>query len=160
MRVQSTFSSKKGDYAFGDQEEMGFGVRLATGLRVRGGNGAMRNSEGGINEAGTWGKSADWLAGYGTVDGQGVGMMVVADPANFRKSWFHSRDYGLIVVNPFGKKAMTGPNDDTVKNDSTLVKKGEKFIVGFGVYVFNYATNGEPAFDEMYADYLKRIDSN
>ena len=87
-------------------------------------------------------------------------MMVVADPANFRKSLFHSRDYGLIVANPFGKKAMTGPNDDTVKNDSTLVKKGEKFIVGFGVYVFNYATNGEPAFDVMYADYLKRNDGN
>lgn len=157
LHATSTFSSSDGDFAFGDQEEMGFGVRLATGLRVRGGNGSMRNSEGGKNESGTWGKSADWLAGYGTVDGQGVGMMVVAHPDNFRQSWFHSRDYGLIVANPFGKKAMTAPDDASVKNDSTLVKQGEQLTVGFGVYVFSYDAKSEPAFEGMYGEYLKRI---
>jgi hypothetical protein len=157
LHTQSTFLSKTNDFAFGDQEEMGFGVRLATGLRVSGGNGTMRNSEGGVNEKGTWGKKAGWLAGYGTVNSKGVGMMVIAHPDNFRKSWFHSRDYGLIVANPFGKKAMTGPNDDTVKNNSTRVKKGEEFELGFGLYVFSYDTNKEPDLAGMYQEYREYI---
>jgi hypothetical protein len=150
--AESEFKPEDADFAFGDQEEMGFGVRLATPLSVKHGGGLIRNSAGGEQEAGTWSKSANWCAGYGKIGERWAGVSVIASPDNFRDAWFHSRDYGLIVANPFGKKAMTGPKDDTVAADSTLVEKDGTFKVGFGVYVFS--SEGEPDLPGMYTAYL------
>ena len=148
-------SRPEGDaFAFGDQEEMGFGVRLATPLSVKHGGGQIRNSAGGEQEAGTWGKAADWCAGFGTIGGRTVGLSVMASPDNFRPSWFHSRDYGLIVANPFGKKAMTGPRDSAVTPDATPVPADGLLRVGFGVYVFSAPGDAEPDFAGMYDRYL------
>lgn len=30
----------------------------------------------------------------------------MSGPSNFRQSWWHNRDYGVFVANPFGRKAM------------------------------------------------------
>tara|TARA_R110001592_G_scaffold103784_5_gene292205 strand:- start:1985 stop:2968 length:984 start_codon:yes stop_codon:yes gene_type:complete len=154
MVATSIFRSPEGPFAFGDQEEMGFGVRVATPLSVRHGGGLIRNSAGGKQEAGTWGKNADWCAGFGKLDDRWVGINVMASPKNFRPAWFHSRDYGLIVANPFGKKAMTGPKDDAVAPDSTPVEKGRVLPVRFGLYVFDVAADKEPDFDGMYQSFL------
>ena len=63
-------------------------------------------------------------------------------PKNFRLSWYHSRDYGLVVANPFGKKAMTGAKKPEVLPDMTVVPKGEVIRLIFGTFVF--AANAEP----------------
>jgi hypothetical protein len=89
----------------GVQEEMGLGVRVATPITVKTGTGGITNSQGGVNEKGTWGRPADWCDYSGTVDGRRVGVMLVNDPAAERKPWFHSRDYGLLVANPSGPRA-------------------------------------------------------
>ncbi len=94
-------------FYFGDQEEMGLGVRVATPLAVKNG-GMITNSDDLKNEEQVWGKPADWCDYSGTIDGQQVGVMLVPDPVNFRRSWFHARDYGVLVANPFGQKAFTG----------------------------------------------------
>ena len=116
-------------FAFGDQEEMGFGVRVATPISVKKG-GRMANSLGGVDEKGVWGKAADWCAATGLVNGQRVGVVLMADPRNFRPSWFHARDYGLMVANPFGRKALSGGPESRVE-----VKPGETFRLGFGLYL-------------------------
>lgn len=152
--AESEFKPEDEAFAFGDQEEMGFGVRLATPLSVKHGGGMIRNSVGGEQEAGTWGKPADWCAGFGKIDGRWAGMSVMASPDNFRGSWFHSRDYGLIVANPFGKKAMTAPKDDAMKPDSTPVAADGTIKVGFGVYVFSVSGEADPDFAAMYQAYL------
>jgi len=155
LASESLFSSRQGDFAFGDQEEMGLGVRLATPLTVRHGNGAIVNSEGGRDEAETWGKAADWCAGFGVVDGRRLGVSVMPDPGNFRASWYHSRDYGLIVANPFGEKAMTGPKDDGVKPDRTEVKGATGVLtLGFGLGFFQADPEQDPPLGKVYADYL------
>ncbi len=154
LTATSTFRPTHGPIAFGDQEEMGFGVRLATPFSVRHGGGFIRNSAGGKQEAGTWGKNADWCAGFGKHDDTWVGVNVMASPDNFRPAWFHSRDYGLIVANPFGKKAMTGPKDDTVAPDQTPVAAGEALTITFGLYIFQSA-EAQPDFDAMYQRFLK-----
>lgn len=133
---QSTFSSK-GEFAFGDQEEMGLGVRLATRFTVQHGSGTIRNSEGGTNERETWGRPADWCSYFGLNEGMRVGITIMPSPGNFRRSWFHTRDYGLMVANPFGTKAMTGANDDDVAPESTSVHAGDDFRLGFGVRIFS-----------------------
>ena len=62
------------------------------------------------------------------IDGQPAGLMLVPDPINFRRSWFHARDYGLLVANPFGQKAFTRGEASQV-----VVKKGERLVLRFGV---------------------------
>jgi len=152
--VDSTFQSKDHPFTFGDQEEMGLGVRLATPLSVKHGTGLLENSEGGRNEEGTWGRSANWCAGLGRAGGAWLGMSVMVHPGNFRPSWFHSRDYGLIVANPFGKKAMTGPDDDAVPADSTTVDASETFRLRFGVAIFSLPGDRQPDLASLYEEYL------
>ncbi len=117
------------DFSFGDQEEMGLGVRVATPLTVKSG-GQIVNSDGKKNEKEVWGKSAGWCDYAGTIDGKEVGVTLMPDPTNFRRSWFHSRDYGVLVANPFGKNAFTRGEKSKV-----TVKKGESFRLRFGVLV-------------------------
>ncbi|MFN0021447.1 MAG: DUF6807 family protein [Pirellulaceae bacterium] len=93
---------------FGDQEEMGLGVRVASPLRVKDAGGEIRTSDGKRNEKEAWGKQARWCDYSGTVDGRRVGITLMPHPGNFRESWFHVRDYGLMVANPFGQNAFTG----------------------------------------------------
>ena len=89
---------------FGDVEEMGLGVRLARGLApARGGRYVA--SHGGRDEAGVFGRAADWVDASGTIDGREVGVMVVDLPGNPRAPFFHARDYGLLLANPFGRRA-------------------------------------------------------
>ena len=79
--------------------------------------------------------------------------MIVPHPDNFRESWYHSRDYGLLVANPFGKKAMTAPRDQSVKNDSTPVPKGEQITFGFSILLYGK----EIDYDEAYQEILKTL---
>jgi hypothetical protein len=125
----STFSSGTVEFAFGDQEEMGLGVRLATPLTVKRG-GAILNSAGGQNEKGTWGKTADWIDYFGNFENKTVGIMLMTDPTNFRASSFHSRDYGLVVANPFGQNAFTKGQKSRVS-----VKAGERLRLRYGLLI-------------------------
>jgi hypothetical protein len=90
---------------FGDQEEMGLGVRVATGIAEKNG-GIILASTGDRTARATWGKSFGWCDCSGELGDRRVGVTLMPDPANFRPSWFHNRDYGLMVTNPFGRKAM------------------------------------------------------
>jgi hypothetical protein len=94
------------EFAFGDQEEMGLGVRVATPLAVKNG-GTLTNSDGARGEKEVWGKQAEWCDYSGTIDSQQVGVLIVPDPMNFGRSWYHARDYGFVAANPFGRKAFT-----------------------------------------------------
>ncbi|MEX2112961.1 MAG: PmoA family protein [Pirellulales bacterium] len=124
----SSFTGES-EFAFGDQEEMGLGVRVATPLAVKSG-GRIVDNENRANEAQVWGKTAEWCDASGTIDGQDVGVTLMSDPKNFRRPWIHARDYGLLVANPFGEKAFTqGPKSRVV------VRPGETLRLRFGVFV-------------------------
>jgi hypothetical protein len=142
----SSFSGPA-EFAFGDQEEMGLGVRLATPLTVKNG-GHMLNSDGLEDERGVWGKQADWCDYAGTIEGQPAGLLLMPDPANFRRSWFHARDYGVLVANPFGVKAFTKQAASRV-----VVKPGETLRLRFGVL----AHSGEFDPAAAYREWLQRI---
>ncbi|MBI2424249.1 MAG: PmoA family protein [Candidatus Hydrogenedentes bacterium] len=157
--TQTEIKRMDGALIFGDQEEMGFGVRMATKLRVKGGGGHLVNSRFGRSEAGIWGKTADWCAGDGRVGDRVAGMMVMPGPENFRPSWFHVRDYGLILANPFGKKAMTGPDDPMVFPDHTERSKGTPMRLSFGVYIFDTHWTRTGDYQEMYIEFLKCLKS-
>ena len=150
LLANSTFSSASGDFTFGDQEEMGLGIRVNTQISVQYGQGSITNAEGMKNGEGTWGKSSEWIDYGGIIDGNYVGMTIMPDPDNFRPSWFHARDYGFIAANPFGREAMKQGDKSAVK-----VKQGEDFHLGFGVFVYCNAEGNKVDIPQAYQDYLQ-----
>lgn len=101
----ATLTATRDGVYFGDQEEMGFGVRVATALTEKNG-GTIANSAGANSAKDTWGQPAAWCDYSGTIGGRHAGVTLIPDPRNFRASWWHARDYGLLVANPFGQMAM------------------------------------------------------
>jgi hypothetical protein len=141
----STFRSEQSGLSFGDQEEMGLGVRVATPLMVRPyGNlhrpGRILNSEGRRDEKGTWGEQAAWCDYAGWVDHAFVGITIMPHPRNAAACRWHTRDYGLMVANPFGRSAFKKESPDR-----TEVAPGEPFPLRFGILI--HATRSEGEFD-------------
>jgi hypothetical protein len=153
----STFTSEK-EFTFGDQEEMGLGVRVATPLRAEResaiglppGSGAIVSSEGARNEEEIWGNTAQWCDYRGKLDNRLVGIALLTHPENFRPSWFHARNYGMIVANPFGRNAFGKGEKSAVR-----VKPGEKLRLRFGIYVHAGPPETEPDVAGAYNAYLK-----
>lgn len=145
----STFRSDKNDFYFGDQEEMGIGVRVASPIRENGGNGRVINSNGISGARNNWGRLADWCDYSGTIDGRHVGVTIMASPDNVRPSWWHNRDYGVFVANLFGRKAMR--QGDTSK---LIVNQGKQFRLRYGIVV--HSSIGDAAFrpEKAYSDYV------
>ena len=91
LRIDAEYRSDDRDFYFGDQEESGLAVRVASPIRVQGGNGTILNNRGERNGTEVWGKQANWFDYFGTIDGRQVGVMIVPDPNNPRPSWLHAR---------------------------------------------------------------------
>ena len=143
----SEFRPVDGELVFGDQEEMGLGIRVATPMAVVKG-GRIADSEGRVNEAEVWGHQADWCAYGGAIGGKPVGVLLMPDPGNFRRSWFHARDYGLLEANPFGRNTFTGGDKSRV-----VVKEGDTIRLRFGVLIWS----GQPDIGAAYRDFLEQI---
>ncbi len=126
--LESHFSSDD-EFYFGDQEEMGLGIRVATPISEIGG-GTLTDAEGRRGAGEIWSQAADWCDYSGRVDGQDVGITVMGHPANFRESWLHARDYGLVAANLFGRAAMQKGEQSRV-----VVEPGETHILRYAVWV-------------------------
>lgn len=127
------FSSDQQDLVFGDQEEMGFGARMATPLTEKAG-GRIISSAGKSSAAATWGQPADWCDYAGSQGDLRPGITLLAADTNFRGSWWHNRDYGVFVANPFGRQAMKQGDRSEVR-----VRRGEVFRVQFGAVLHDRA---------------------
>lgn len=156
----SIFRARAGQLAFGDQEEMGFGVRVATGITVQSG-GRIIDNEGRENEAGVWGKKAAWVDYSGPVgdeaaaagDERRAGCMLIPDPANPHASRFHVRDYGLMVANPFGRAAF-GEKD----HGPVVVPAGAEYRLRFGLLLHASPAGAKPELAELYEDCLRAFE--
>jgi hypothetical protein len=147
----STFSSESGGFTFGDQEEMGLGVRVATPLAVVSGRGGrILDAQGRRNEQDARGKVASWCDYSGPLEDRFAGVTIFSHPENFRPSWQHVRNYGLLVANPFGRNALTGGEISRV-----AVKPGESLRLRFGVFVHETETESHYRPAEILAAYLR-----
>lgn len=142
----STFKPIGEALVFGDQEEMGLGIRTAPHLTARKG-GELFNSNGLKTEAHIRGKPADWCAYEGPVGPGGgrVGVLLMTHPEDYPRPWFHVRDYGLLVANPFGRAAFGGPKSEFRVEPSVLLR------LRFGIFVYQ----GTPDYKAAYLDYIK-----
>jgi hypothetical protein len=164
----STFQPARESMYFGDQEEMGLGIRVATPLRVEKGdgsippgNGSILDAEGRRNGAEVGGNSADWCDYSGTLDGGhppqrvGVGITIFCHPGNFRPSWFHARDYGFVAANAFGRAAFHKGEPSNV-----VVKRGESLRLRYGILLHAGPPDKDTNLDAAYADYQQLAGGN
>ena len=144
----STFNGDA-EFYFGDQEEMGLGLRVATAISELNG-GRLRDSNGQQGANRIWSQAAAWCDYGGVVGSQQIGMTLLCHPGNFRESWMHARDYGFLAANPFGRQSMNkGPRSKIV------VKVGEALRLRYAVWVRHGPAGHEPAYDAAFADYVK-----
>ena len=117
---------------FGDTKEGSFGIRVNDKLREKGGNGKLTNADGASNELALWGRKSLWCDYSGTLDGKAVGIAVFDDPNNPYPACWHSRGYGLMAANPFGR-ARSGFS--AMKGNTELVKlaKGQHLKLRYGI---------------------------
>ncbi len=140
LRIDTDFFSDDHDFHFGQQEEMGLGIRLAAALREKGGNGHVLSSCGDRDARSAWGKEAAWWDYSGKIDGRHVGVFAMPSTANPRPCWGHTRDYGVMVLNPFPRNPDARAKQPAVR---TLVKQGQRLRLGFDVLIHE----GTAAFD-------------
>ena len=125
----ATFFSDEHDVVFGDQEESGLAIRIASPLRVDGGSGEIQNDQGQRNGKGTWGQEFTWIDYSGTVGDVRAGILIVPHPDNPRASWAHSRDYGALVANPFPRQ----PKERREPYVTTTIPKGKPFRLRYSM---------------------------
>jgi len=127
------FHATEGNVKFGDTKEGGIAsVRVATTMDGDKG-GLIINSYGGVTEAETWGKRAQWCDYSGPVEGRTVGITIFDHPSNFRHpTYWHVRDYGLMTANPF---ALSAYKNDPGIDGSRVVKSGERFAFSYRIFI-------------------------
>lgn len=146
----ATIIASEQDLVFGDQEEMGMGVRVATPLTETNG-GTLTGSTGERTAKATWGRAFDWCDYSGRSGERVVGITLMPDPANFRRSWFHNRAYGLMAANPFGRKSMNQGDVSAVR-----VPKGESLRLRFGVLLHSAPLGEATDLAAAYRDFLAK----
>jgi hypothetical protein len=127
---------------------------------VKSGSGTITNSDGRKNEKEVWGRQADWCDYSGIVTTKimpgnkdwslRTGLLLVPHPQNFRRSWMHARDYGLLVANPFGQRAFTKGPASRIE-----VKPGETIRLRFGVWSYGNNLDTKLDLSAMAAEYLR-----
>jgi hypothetical protein len=119
---------------FGDTKEGSMGVRVHDQLREKGGKGSLLNAEGKVGAKQVWGQRSAWCDYSGVIDGKAVGIAIFDDPENRFPACWHSRDYGLMAANPFGRDGSAFP---AVKGQKDLVRlaKGERLQLRYGILV-------------------------
>jgi hypothetical protein len=122
---------------FGDTKEGSFGVRVADSMREKGGDGRITNAEGKVGMKECWGQVSAWCDYSGTVEGERVGIAIFAAPTNSIPSCWHSRDYGLMAANPFGraKSGFPAMKDKKSSKDLVHLDKGQHLKLRYGMFL-------------------------
>ncbi len=146
----ATFRSPK-EFSFGDQEEMGLGVRVATSMSEQNG-GRLLDAAGRQGAGAIWSEAAPWCDYSGRVGEQQAGLTLMCHPKNFRPSWMHARDYGFVAANPFGAKAMRKG-----ELSSITVRPKESMRLRYAVWVHDGLIDRE-GINEAYHSYQRLED--
>ena len=155
--AESRLRRDEGPFWMGDQEEMGLAVRVASGLA------ASRNPESRIvNALGhddiptLRTTQSDWVDYSGPLEGRHAGMMLLSDPANFRKPWWHAVDTGLLVANAFGRSELSGKGK---RRQSWWVPAGESFRLRYGVLLYSVEDRSRIEATRVFQDFVDRLDT-
>ena len=138
LKISVVYFNDEKEFVFGDQEESGLAIRMAKPFTVKFGNGRILNDKGDLNGKETWGKAFKWIDYSGVQNNKRIGLLLVPSHQNKRESWAHSRDYGVLVANPFPKQTKN-QREPQVK---TLVKKGDRFRLEYNILIHENPVSG------------------
>ena len=155
--AESSLRRNSGDFWLGDQEEMGLALRVATPIAMASHKGGrILNSNGSVDLEEIRTRQSDWCDYSGPIAGRHGGMMLMNDPDNFRRPWWHAVDTGLLIANPLGESELNGRGKQP---ENVLVRAGESFRLRYGVLVHleDDAASFDPA--KAYGDFLEILPS-
>ena len=126
--------------AFGDTKEGAVGVRVPdnTAINTKDG-GVIASSDGKTampvakDNLPMWGVAADWHDYSGKVGEAMAGVAIFDDGKNVHRSVWHTRAYGLMAANPFGR-ARSGFPGVKEKKELVTIAKGEHLKLRYGIY--------------------------
>ena len=125
---------------FGDTKEGAVGVRVPDATALAGqGAGTITSSDGKTASAGAkdnlplWGIAADWHDYTGKVGDKTAGVAIFDDAKNAHRSVWHTRAYGLMAANPFGREGSKFPGVKG-KKELVTIPKGEHLKLRYGIY--------------------------
>ncbi|HOD81160.1 MAG: hypothetical protein BWX88_02425 [Planctomycetes bacterium ADurb.Bin126] len=152
MDIEVCLQAKYGKAHFGDTKEAGIpATRMRDEIRAdKKGKGHLLNSEG-VKDKATWGKRAKWVDMFGPLDGQEVGYAVFDHPGNGSEPpYWHSRDYGLVTVNPFSQGAF----EKGKSKDGYELAEGKELTLRYRIY-FHAGDSAAAQVPARYADYAQ-----
>lgn len=121
---------------FGDTKEGSMGVRVPDAMTEGKGRGVLTNADGKTVEKNLWGQKSDWCDYSGPVtkaEGAAVAGIAIFDhPSNKHRCCWHSRGYGLMAANPFGRKSFPATKDDP---QLVRLDKGEHLKLRYGMFI-------------------------
>lgn len=153
--AESVFLREEGGYWLGDQEEMGLAFRVNSQLTTaRNPDSKLLNAKGVSNLKTIRTTQSDWVDYSGPIAEKYAGLMLMSDPQNFRKPWWHAVDTGLLVANAFGRNELNGRGK---LRQSWWVPKGEPFRLRYGIYIHSHPN--EESLDRLatYQNFLKAL---
>jgi hypothetical protein len=120
---------------FGDTKEGSLGVRVPDSMTEKKKAGKLTSAEGKTGMPAIWGHRSKWCDYSGPAPvGDGkmevAGIAIFDDPSNNPPACWHSRDYGLMAANPFGRRSFPGTKD--IK-ELVRLDKGEHLKLRYGV---------------------------
>lgn len=118
--------------AFGDTKEGSCGVRVNDAIR-EGKGGKIENADGKVGEKECWGQHSNWCDYSGPIDGKVAGIAILDAPLNSSRACWHSRAYGLMAANPFGRDSF--PATSKEKKELVKLAKGEHLKLRYGILV-------------------------
>ena len=158
--AESTFLAKDEAYWLGDQEEMGLAFRVQSDLATdRNPASKILNAQGSTHLKTIRTTPSEWADYSGPFKDKYVGMMLMSDPGNFRKPWWHAVSTGLLVANAFGESELNGNGK---KRQSKLVPANSPFRLRYGVFIHSHTNESElnrQAVYQQFVDTLKSVDS-
>jgi hypothetical protein len=129
LSCAAVIKSDQAELALGDQEEMGLGVRLASPLAEK--NGGIVTGEGGKQGAAAiWGTRSRWCDYSGQIKGRPLGVTALVRHLPSNPTWWHVRDYGLLVANGFGKRSRPDQPEPTIRRG-----RGLPFLIGYELII-------------------------
>ena len=155
-----TFIAELEEFEFGDQEEMGLGLRVNSPINVKinqtnrlGKEGRMLNARGDKNQKLILQRNTkepvEWCDYSGWVNDRFVGVLMMGHPKNFSKPYWMARDYGLLVCSLFSSGDLGRGEACSIR-----VKQGETFRIRFGCYLHSSKNEENLDLSTAYQDYL------
>jgi len=154
-----TIEASQGPVTFGDSKEGTMAIRTHPNLRLENdpshgvttAGGQAVNSEG-VRGRAVWGKSADWIDYWGTIENKVVGIAIFDHPANPRHpTHWMARHYGYIGANPFGLNAFEGKPRGT---GNMTIPAGEKVTFRYR-FLFHEGDPQEAQIASRYREYAE-----